>query len=167
LIPRPFAIATGVTVPVGSYEYQSGQVSYLFGQQRRLSGTASYQQGSLYGGTRQTVGLATGRLKVSTQLAFEPLASINRVHLVWGNFTSTVVSMRNIYTMSPRMFVSALVQYNSGTHSLSSNVRFRWEYRPGSEVFVVYSDGRDTWTRGVPQLLNRAFVVKINRLLRF
>lgn len=28
-IPRPFAIAPGVTVPVGGYNYQSGQVSYF------------------------------------------------------------------------------------------------------------------------------------------
>ena len=29
-------IATGVMVPVGGYDYQSGVVSYLFGQQRKI-----------------------------------------------------------------------------------------------------------------------------------
>ncbi|MBI4487257.1 MAG: hypothetical protein HY655_14740 [Acidobacteria bacterium] len=47
LIPQPFSIARGVTVPVGGYDYQTGQVSYLFGTQHPLSGTLSYQQGSL------------------------------------------------------------------------------------------------------------------------
>ena len=37
----------------------------------------------------------------------------------------------------------------------------------GSELFVVYSDGRDTVPKGFPQLLNRAFIVKMNRLSRF
>ena len=50
---------------------------------------------------------------------------------------------------------------------LASNFRFRWEYRPGSEFFVVYTDERDTLAHGYPDLKNRAFVVKINRLLRF
>ena len=50
---------------------------------------------------------------------------------------------------------------------LSSNVRFRWEYRPGSELFVVYTDERDTLKPGYPDLRNRAFVVKATRLLRF
>jgi hypothetical protein len=45
--------------------------------------------------------------------------------------------------------------------------RFRWEYRPGSELFLVYSDGRDTVSRGFPGLMNRAFVIKVNRLFRF
>ena len=64
------------------------------------------------------------------------------------------------------MFASALVQYSSTDHSFSSNLRFRWEYHPGSELFVVYTDERDTLGRGYPALKNRAFVVKITRLFR-
>ena len=65
------------------------------------------------------------------------------------------------------MFVSALLQYNSSTNTMSSNVRLRWEYQPGSELFVVYNEQRDTLPLGFPDLANRAFVVKINRLFRF
>ena len=65
------------------------------------------------------------------------------------------------------MFVSGLVQYNSSRHSIAANLRFRWEYRPGSELFVVYNDTRDTWGDGFPGLQNRTFIVKINRLFRF
>ena len=65
------------------------------------------------------------------------------------------------------MFVSGLVQYQGRTDSLSTNARFRWEYRPGSELFVVYSDGRNTLTRGIPDLQNRSFVVKLTRLFQF
>ena len=42
------------------------------------------------------------------------------------------------------MFASALMQYSSADRTFSSNLRFRWEYRPGSELFVVYTDERDT-----------------------
>ena len=69
--------------------------------------------------------------------------------------------------MTPPMFVSALMQYNSGTSTVSANVRLRWEYRPGSELFVVYNEQRDTLSPGFPELRNRAFIVKINRLFRF
>jgi len=37
-----------------------------------------------------------------------------------------------LYSMTPRMFITALVQYASSTLNLSANVRFRWEYKPGS-----------------------------------
>ena len=167
LIPRPFSIAANVTVPVGGYDYQNNQLSYHFGTQRALSGTLTYEQGSLYGGTKKTLGFSGGRLEVTSQVAVEPIVSANRVELPWGAFTSTVMSVRPTYTMTPRMFVSALVQFNSSVHTLSTNARLRWEYRPGSELFVVYSDGRDTFQKGFPELMNRAFVIKANRMLRF
>lgn len=63
--------------------------------------------------------------------------------------------------------VSSLVQYNSSNTSLSTNARMRWEYLPGSELFVVYNEGRDTHSLGAPDLQNRSFVIKINRLVRF
>ena len=59
------------------------------------------------------------------------------------------------------------VQYTSSSDLLGTNLRFRWEYQPGSELFVVYNDQRDTVTRGYPELENRALVIKINRLFRF
>jgi hypothetical protein len=65
------------------------------------------------------------------------------------------------------MFVSALVQYASSTETLSSNVRFRWEYLPGSDLFIVYSEGRSTTSLERTSLENRGFVVKINRLFRY
>jgi hypothetical protein len=47
-------------------------------------------------------------------------------------------------------------------------VRFRWEYRPGSELFVVYTDdfNTDELRPNVTALRNRAWVIKFNRLFR-
>jgi len=46
-------------------------------------------------------------------------------------------------------------------------VRYRWEYQPGSDLFVVYSDGRETFYPSFPRLANRTFAVKFTRLFRF
>ena len=50
---------------------------------------------------------------------------------------------------------------------MGSNLRLRWEYAPGSELFVVYTDDHDPES-GPPStaLRNRAFVVKVTRLFR-
>jgi len=165
-IPKPFDIATAVTVPTGGYSYQNLMASYTLGTQRTLSGTVSYQQGQLYDGTKKTIGISSGRLELSSQLALEPSLSANWVRLPWGTFTTTVLAERTTYTLNPRMFVSALVQYVSASHAFSTNARLRWEYRPSSELFIVYSDGRDTTGTGYPNLVNRAFIIKITRLFR-
>ena len=101
------------------------------------------------------------------QWSAEPTISVNRVRLPSGDFTTSLLRLRSDYAFSPRRFVSGLVQYNTADNSFSSNFRFRWEYLPGSELFVVYTDERDTLVSGFPGLKNRAFVVKINRLVRF
>ena len=65
------------------------------------------------------------------------------------------------------MFVSGIVQYNSANKSFGSNLRLRWEYPPGSELFVVYTDDYNTDPRAnAVALRNRAIVVKFNRLFR-
>ena len=61
----------------------------------------------------------------------------------------------------------ALLQYTSGASSLSSNVRLRWEYRPGSELFLVYSEARSTLPVRGTELQNRGIVLKITRLFRW
>jgi hypothetical protein len=42
----------------------------------------------------------------------------------------------------------------------------RWEYRPGSDLFVVYTDGRSTIEQGLPRLQNRALTIKLTRFFR-
>ena len=67
------------------------------------------------------------------------------------------------------MFFSGLVQYNSSTDRWSNNLRLRWEYSPGSELFVVYTEERDLEALRPSRyagLRNRGLVVKINRLFQ-
>ena len=164
-LAKPFRISSGVTIPVGGYPFQAVTGSYSRGTQHRVSGTASVSGGTFYDGTKTLVSY-TGRLVLTPQFLIEPRLSLNFVDLREGSFTTNVLSARTTFSFTPRSFVSALAQYTSSTHTVTTNIRFKWEYRPGSDVFVVYSDGRDTYARGFPALQNRTFVVKATRLFR-
>ena len=167
LLVAPFAIAPGVRIPTGSYPFNDVTFSYQLGQQRRLNGTLSYQTGEFYNGTIRAYGFTSARYAILKQWSVEPSIQINEVKLPAGNFTTKLLRARTDYGFTPRMFMSGLMQYSSSGNVFSSNFRFRWEYRPGSELFVVYTDERDTTRPGYPDMKNRAFVVKVNRLLRF
>ena len=110
------------------------------------------------------MGLMSGRMNIAPQFSVEPTYSIDRVDLLQGAFTNHLAGARFTYTPTPLMFASALIQYNSSIQAVSSNIRLRWEYRPGSELFVVFNEDRDTLARRFPGLTNRAFIVKVNRL---
>jgi hypothetical protein len=108
-----------------------------------------------------------GRVDFTSQFSIEPNVAVNWVDLPEGAFTTNLLRLRATYNLSPRSFIGALVQYNSAEDSFTTNVRFRWEYTPGSDLFVVYGDGRDTLSTAAPALESRSFVVKFTRLFRF
>jgi hypothetical protein len=166
-LPAPFRIASGVTLPVGAYGFDAVSVGFNRASRQRQSGNIALEYGRFYNGHRTAVSLERGRVNFSPRLSAEPTYSVNWVDLAQGSFTTHLAGSRITWTATPMMFASALLQYNSSTKSLSANVRLRWEYRPGSELFVVLNEDRDTRTRRFPDLANRALIVKVNRLLRF
>jgi hypothetical protein len=165
LLESPFRIAQTVSIPPGAYGFGQYSANYQFGQQRWVSGTLAVSKGSFYTGD-QTAASYRGRIAVHPHLALEPGISINWIDLRQGAFSTKLLSTRATAPLTPRMFVSTLLQYNSSTHAFSTNVRFRWEYKPGSELFVVLTEGRNTLAAGYPTLDTRGFVVKLNRLFR-
>ena len=167
-LPRGFEIARGIFVPSRGFDQRYLRAAFQFGQQRRISGLVFGEAGAFYGGTRETFGYSSGRVNVTPRLYVEPGLSVNRVRLPFGDFTATLMTARTTFTLTPFMFASALVQYNSSNGTVGANIRLRWEYQPGSELFVVYNEGRNTLLSGsTAALQQRALVVKLNRLFRF
>ena len=169
-VPWKRVLGTEYMIPAGEYVFRDYYVSYGMGAQRRVSGTLSLQHGEFYHGDITSVGYSRGRIEVTPQFSFEPSLSVNRVKLPTAEFTAPLAISRLTYTFNPRVFFSGLLQFNPTSETLSTNLRLRWEYRPGSELFVVYNDQRDTLLvpdQRFPMLKNRAFVVKFTRLFRY
>ena len=165
-LPAPFQIARNVLLPAGGYEFQNTRLFVGPGVNHRVTGTAMLDAGSFYGGTKRAAGFR-GRVDVTPRFGLEPNLSFSWIDVPQGAFTDTVVGGRATFSMSPRSFVASLVQYSSANAAVSVNLRLRWEYQPGSELFVVYTEGRTTLAEHGPSLEGRGLVVKVNRLFRF
>jgi hypothetical protein len=167
-VTEEFEVAGGLIVPVGSYRFGEFEARYQMGQQRKFSGSFEFRRGGFYGGTRTSYTYSQGRVEVTSRLSVEPQVRINRLDTPFGDVTTKLVSGRVNWTLTPRMLVSGLSQYNSTTNELATNIRFRWEYQPGSDLFVVYGDARDMLSDSrLPALATRSFVIKFTRLFRF
>ena len=167
---RPFELNPSVTLPAGGYRFRDVEAKYTPGAQRRLTGTFTARFGEYFNGSIRSFGLQRARLEVTQRLSVEPTLSFNWINTPQGSSRMALAVSRVNYTFTPRMLFGGLMQYNSSTHSMSNNFRFRWEYLPGSELFVVYSEDRETdplRPDRFSELRNRGFVVKINRLFRF
>jgi hypothetical protein len=163
---RAFGLPGGLVVQPGTYAYDQGTLAYQLGNQRRITGTLSAATGGFYGGEQTTVSYS-GRIELTTQLAVEPRLSISSLNLGQPRVTTQLLAVRTTYAMSAHMFVAALVQYNSALGVVGLNTRFRWEYGPGSDLFLVYSEGRDTTVSGFRGASSRQLVAKFTRLFRF
>ncbi|MBM4193978.1 MAG: carbohydrate binding family 9 domain-containing protein [Gemmatimonadetes bacterium] len=172
---------SGSSAPIatGGYTFSDAQVSYTFGAQRRASGSVRVHLGEYYDGTikSMTIGQANpfspSRMSINQRLAIEPSFTITSIERKAGSFRTRIARTRIDYGFSPLMFASALLQYSSADRAFGTNLRFRWEYAPGSEIFLVYTDERDTTDDrfATPTTVrgqkNRAIVLKVNRLFRY
>ena len=167
-IPAPLRLASNVVVPVGGYDYRSVVTGYNFGPQRKSAvANVSLEYGTFYSGHKTTLTVTNGLVSFPPHVLIEPTYSFNRVNLTQGAFTTHLLGPRLTGAVTPQMFLSALVQYNSSANTLSTNVRFRWEFQPGSEFFAVWNEQRSTSASAIHALQNRALIMKINRLFRF
>ena len=163
---------SGALFEAGRYAWVDQQVSYRFGPQRPWQGNLGVQWGGFYSGDRFSLSLGSGRVEVHPQLSIEPSFEFNWLDLPQqtrsGQYNQHVARTRMTYTMTPRAYVSGLVQYNTGSQAVSGNFRFRWEWAPGSELFVVYTEERNTAALGErwSELSTRALVIKVTRLFR-
>jgi len=165
-LEEDFDITDDMIIPLGGYTFERFSGQYRFGGQRKISGRVRAETGSFYDG-ELTEFLVQGRAEITPQFSIEPRVAINWADLAEGSFTTKLFRARLNYMISPRMFLGALLQYNSEANLTTTNVRFRWEYQPGSDLFIVYSDDRDTLASGFPALQDRSLVIKFTRLFRF
>ena len=98
------------------------------------------------------------------------------VDLPVGEFTTDLIPVRVNYSFSPLRRLEALIQYNSQTASVSSNIRLVLLDRSGTGLFLVYNDLRNTANFDrfdpdtgipVPTVMGRSLIVKYTRLFDF
>ena len=167
---EPFSPGGHLSIPVGGYAFRDAQLSYALGPQRRFAGRVVLTVGGYFDGDITSLDLRRGRVEVIQRLSIEPSFSFNWINLPAGSLRTDLARARVTYTVSPRMFFSGLLQYNATNDTLGANLRLRWEYSPGSELFVVYTEEQSTdplMPRRYAELRNRAVVVKATRLFRF
>ncbi|HVH28800.1 MAG TPA: hypothetical protein VM818_18695, partial [Vicinamibacterales bacterium] len=165
VVRTPFTInsAQGIVVNPGRYEFNEFFIFWNTNAASRLSVNTRYSTGGFYDGTRQSYTIGPSiRLNENFNAAVN--LQINDVELSTGAFVTKLLTTRVNYNVNTKMFVNALLQYNSDSRQWSSNVRFNLIHRPLSDFFLVYNERRDERTG---DLIDRALVAKLTYLVAF
>jgi hypothetical protein len=114
------------------------------------------------------LGVSRTEIDLPSRPAVEPgdPGDPNSPRLSASEFNFTLIRARFAANVSTRMFFDSLLQYNTDTEDFSSNLRFNYKYRPGSDIYVVYNERRDI--EGLPtDKVDRTFTVKFTYLVAF
>jgi hypothetical protein len=160
-----FDLADTLYVPPGEYSANALMLMLNTSPSRPVVLNGNIRVGDFYGGRIRSMG---GNLSIAPipQVALAIGLSQNRVKIPSGEFTSNLVSFRGTYSFSTRLSANLFVQYNSLDEYFSSNLRINFIHRPGSDLFLVFTEERgvddDLW-----EVSDRAAVMKITYLKRF
>ncbi len=66
-----------------------------------------------------------------------------RLPVTSGNFSVVFGSFQTNYSFSRFVTLSSLLQMNTAnTQAATANIRLRWNYRPDSDLYVIYAAGQ-------------------------
>jgi len=161
-IRKPFDIQ-GVPVLPGGYTWDSAQVRFIPSSNRTLSGEVSVrQQWGFYGGSNTEIAWRP-IWKPSPNVSVGPAYQWSRVSLPRGSFTSHLINSQLNYAFSNRWLTATTIQYNNLARLAVVNFRLNYIYRPGDDVFLVYSEATTLADGSTTGSKNRSVVVKVTR----
>ena len=158
-VPSSFFLGP-VLVPQGEYKNRTGGFEVETSPSRRISTLAGFETGAFYDGTIHSANLAL-KLRPFTQLHVNAEGQLDDVNLPGGAFESLISRLYVSYFLNARLSTRVAIQHSSLFDEFVLNFRLRWIYAPGSELWIVYNEGRDFAIRREPSLLDRALVVKL------
>jgi hypothetical protein len=164
-IREPFTInsAHGIRVGPGRYTYNEFFAFWNTDASAPLSFNNRYSVGRFYDGNRRAYTFGPS-VRLNENFNASVNLQINDIELPMGAYVSKLLTTRVNYNFNTKMFLNALVQYNSDNRQWTSNVRFNIIHRPLSDFFLVYNERRDERTG---QMLTRAVIAKMTYLVAF
>jgi hypothetical protein len=161
----PFVVSPGVVVPPGSYTFFRAGASYHVSHTRLFQLNPRVEAGTFYDGWQATVEVASVWY-VSPHLELSGVYQFSRIRFPERDegFDVHLARLRIGTALNTKLSTNAFIQFNSTTHTVSANVRFRYNFREGNDFWIVYNEGmntdRDRLTPTLPFSNARTVLVK-------
>ena len=166
-----FELSDDVNIPVGNYSFLqlTGMIMTPMSQPLRMF--LNFEGGGYYDGQVLSV-TAMPNWSISSTFVLSGAYIFSKVDFSRReqHFLSHIGRIKAQLMFSTKLSASAFIQYNSGSHNIISNFRFRYNPREGNDLWIVYNEGTNTdLTREVPnppRLAARTVMLKYTYTLR-
>lgn len=164
-ITTPLHIYKNIFIPVGLYHFARHQLTYGSAQDRRFTYNFFERFGGYYGGTLNEFRVRanyrpTTKFSISASETWDRF----RLPLANGNFSVILASLQANYSFNRFLTFTSVVQMDtSNTQAVSTNLRLRYNYRPDSDLYIIYNVGTQFASlapANPPQVRETRFAVK-------
>ena len=164
-ISTPLHIYKNVFIPNGLYHFARHQLTYGSGKERRFTYNFFERFGGYYGGTLNEFRVRanyrpTAKFSISASETWDRF----RLPLPNGNFSVVLASLQGNYSFTRFLTFTSLIQVDtSNTQAVSANVRLRYNYRPDSDLYIIYNVGTQFASiapANPPQVRETRFAIK-------
>ena len=154
-----------LTVPAGEYSWTRASLEFETTSSRPLWGELGVRVGEFYDGWR---GQCAAEVEWNPNAHFRINGEYqyNVVELEGGSFDAHIGSLGVNWNMTPDLGWSFLAQYDSLSRQVGFNSRIRWEYRPGSTLYLVLNQALEARGDGL-DLERSDLTLKANATFRF
>ncbi len=141
-LTTPFNIYKNINIPVGVYRWSRHQLTYGSPEDRRFTWQLYERFGTYYNGHLNEA-RARGTYRASEHMSFSLSEQWSRFRLPEGHFDVLFGFIQANYAFSRFLSLSTVAQMNTAnTQAVSANIRLRWNYRPDSDLYVIYTAGQ-------------------------
>ncbi len=140
-ITTPLNIYKNIFIPNGLYHFARHQLTYGSRQDRRFTYNFFERFGSYYGGSLNEFRVRAN-YRPTPKFSISASQTWNRFRLPQGHFSVELASLQGNYSFSRFLTLSSTLQMDTAnTQAVSANFRLRYNYRPDSDLYIIYNVG--------------------------
>jgi len=160
-----FELTDSVAIPIGNYGFSDVNIKLTTPWQNALRADMALIVGQFYDGYRispqiiPTWNLSEG-IELGATYQFDHLSFRARDEVL----NNHIFGIRGLLMFNTKLSLSGFVQYNTAINKVISNVRFRYNPREGTDLYLVFNEGRNTYLErelpNLPAFNYRSFLIK-------
>ena len=171
-LPIAFPLLGRTIIPPGEYQFLRMIASYQMAASNLLRTRIELDGGTFYGGQRYTLNISpTWNLSKHLELEASYLYNLVDAGETEDWFTAHIGQLRVRTALNTKLSTNAFIQFNSSADIISTNVRFRYNFRDGNDFWIVYNEGlnvnRDRFQPVLPRAQTRTILAKYTHTFHY
>jgi len=157
-----FDLSDDIQVPIGEYTNRDISLTYQSPQVNFLNANFNMTTGTFYGGNRISAGVTPG-FTISKYLTLSGFYQYNYIDFANSTLQAHVARLKVATSLDVHLSVNAFVQVNSLSNVSAANVRVRYNWKDGNDLYIVFNETLNNDGKSdvmIPYSDYRAFIVK-------